>query len=71
LISAQAAEHDGNERSAAVIVAHAKFLRLGVKSYLYILEGGWHSAPLSAQGTAEGDAVLSYIARWFSENLSR
>jgi acetyl esterase/lipase len=54
-----------------VIVAHAKFLRLGVKSSLYLMEGGWHAAPLGAQGTPEGDAALSYIARWFTENLAR
>jgi epsilon-lactone hydrolase len=54
-----------------VVVAHARFLRLGVKSSLYILEGGWHSAPLGAQGTPEGDAVLTYITRWFQEQLAR
>jgi monoterpene epsilon-lactone hydrolase len=54
-----------------VVVAHAKFLRLGVKSSLYILEGGWHSAPLGAQGTPEGDAVMTYMTRWFREHLAR
>lgn len=54
-----------------VVAYHAKFLRLGVKSSLYIMENGWHGAMLRAQGTPEGDAALSYITRWFQENLAR
>lgn len=50
---------------------HTKFLDLGVKSSVYLMENGWHSAPLGAQGTPEGDASIAYIARWFQENLSR
>lgn len=54
-----------------VVAAHARFLRLGVKSSLYIIEGGWHGSPIGAQGTPEGDASIAYIARWFQENLAR
>lgn len=54
-----------------VVAAHAKFLSLGVHSSLYILEGGWHGAPLGSEGTPEGDAFIAYLGRWFDENLER
>jgi hypothetical protein len=35
------------------IVADAQFLKLGVDSYLYLMEGGWHGASVFAVGTPE------------------
>ena len=53
------------------IVAHARFLKLGVDSSLYILEGGWHGAHISATSTPEAHDANAYIARWFEQHLAR
>jgi epsilon-lactone hydrolase len=51
------------------VVAHARFLRLGVDSSLYIIEGGWHGAVVGAATPESYDANL-YIARWFDQHLA-
>lgn len=53
-----------------VVVAHARLLRLGVESSLYIMEGAWHGAVLTAD-TPEGRAANAYIAHWFDRHLVR
>jgi acetyl esterase/lipase len=55
---------------SAVIHAHARFLKLGVDSELYLMEGGWHGAMDSAEDTPEGHDVNAYIARWFVQHLA-
>jgi len=55
------------------IVAHAKFLKLGVDSQLYLEEGGVHGA-FSGGGehmTSEARDVWNYIARWFDQKLKK
>jgi monoterpene epsilon-lactone hydrolase len=55
-----------------VIVAHARFLKLGVDSYLYIMEGGQHGAyNIGENATPEGRDTLNYIAHWFDQHLAR
>lgn len=54
---------------SGVIHAHARFLKLGVDSSLYLMEGGWHGAMDSAEGTPEGHDVNAYVARWFVQHL--
>lgn len=57
---------------SAAIVAHARFLKLGVDSYLYIIEGGWHGAyNTGGYATPEGIDTVQYIARWFQQHLAR
>jgi acetyl esterase/lipase len=56
---------------SGVIHAHARFLKLGVDSSLYLMEGGWHGATDSAEGTPEAHDANAYIARWFNEHLAR
>jgi epsilon-lactone hydrolase len=53
------------------IVAHARLLKLGVDSYLYIMEGGWHAAHAGAVGTPEARDANAYVARWFEQHLAR
>lgn len=55
------------------IVSHAKFLKLGVDSQLYIMEGGVHGAfsTDAAVDTPEGRDTWAYIARWFDEKLAK
>jgi len=57
---------------SSTIVAHARFLELGVDSYLYIEEGGPHGAyDTVTYATPEGHATLAYVARWFEQHLAR
>ena len=56
---------------SALIVAHARFLKLGVDSSLYIMEGGAHGAYVFAVGTPEAHNTHAYIAAWFDEHLAR
>jgi monoterpene epsilon-lactone hydrolase len=54
------------------IVAHAKFLKLGVDSQLYLEEGGVHGALFSsAFSSPEGLDALHYIAHWFDQKLKK
>ncbi|HKX77090.1 MAG TPA: alpha/beta hydrolase, partial [Novosphingobium sp.] len=49
-----------------VVVAHARFLKLGVDSEMYIQENGQHGAFVVGQrGTPEAVDTLAYMARWF------
>ena len=53
-------------------VAHAKFLKLGVDSQLYVQEGGTHGSFLNAAYNApEARDVWTYIARWFDQKLQK
>lgn len=54
-----------------VVTAHAKFLKLGVDSSLYIMEGGTHGAHVWAVGTPEAHNANAYIAHWFDKHLVR
>jgi len=57
---------------SATIVAHARFLKLGVDSYLYIEEGGPHGAyDTVTYATPEAHDTLAYVARWFDQHLAR
>jgi epsilon-lactone hydrolase len=56
---------------SAVIVAHARFLKLGVDSALYVMEGAPHAAHVFAVGTPEAHNAYAYIARWFDQHLAR
>jgi len=53
------------------IVAHARFLKLGVDSSLYLIEGGWHGAHVSAVDTPEQHDASTYIAHWFDQKLAK
>jgi len=52
------------------IAAHSRLLRPGVDTYLYVMEGGWHGASISANGSREKHDANTYIARWFCQHLS-
>jgi acetyl esterase/lipase len=54
-----------------VIVAHAKFLKLGVDSSLYVMEGATHAAHVMAVNTPEAHDANAYIAHWFNQHLAR
>lgn len=56
---------------SATVVAHARFLKLGVDSSLYVIEGAWHAAHLMAIGTIEAHDANVYIAHWFDQHLAR
>jgi epsilon-lactone hydrolase len=51
------------------VVAHARLLKLGVESSLYVMEGGWHGASLTP-GVPEAHDANAYVARWFSQQLA-
>jgi acetyl esterase/lipase len=53
------------------IVAHARLLKLGVESSLYIMEGAGHAADFFSQGTSEQRDVDTYKASWFNQHLAR
>ena len=53
-----------------VIVAHARLLKLGVDSSLYVIEGGWHAADLLAVNAPETRDMDTYRARWFKQHLA-
>lgn len=55
---------------SAVINAHARLLRLGVDSSLYIVEGGWHGVSALGEQTPESHDVNVYIAKWFDSRLT-
>jgi acetyl esterase/lipase len=55
---------------SAALVSHARLLNLGVDSYLYVIEGGWHAAHFMATGTPEARNANIYIARWFKSHLA-
>jgi acetyl esterase/lipase len=44
------------------VVSHARLLKLGVDSSLYIMEGGWHAAHATAVDTPEAHDANAYIA---------
>lgn len=53
-------------------VAHAKFLKLGVDSSLYIIEGSYHGAyHVGAHDTPEARDAVTYIGTWFMKHLAR
>lgn len=53
------------------IVMHARLLKLGVDSSLYIMEGAPHAGHAIAVGTPEAHDAHAYVARWFDEHLAR
>jgi monoterpene epsilon-lactone hydrolase len=54
------------------VFAHAHFLKLGVDSSLYLMEGGQHGAyNIGENMTPEGHDALAYIARWFDQHLAK
>lgn len=55
---------------SSVVFTHARLLRLGVKSHLYIMEGCGHGAHVYALGTPEAHDAQSHIAHWFRQNLT-
>jgi hypothetical protein len=52
-------------------VTHARLLKLGVDSSLYVVEGGPHGVELMFSGTPEVRDAKSYVVRWFDRHLSR
>jgi epsilon-lactone hydrolase len=56
---------------STTVVAHTRFLKLGVDASLYIMEGGVHGAHAVAVGTPEAHDAQSYIAQWFTQHLER
>jgi monoterpene epsilon-lactone hydrolase len=56
---------------SAVIAAHARFLKLGVDSSLYVMEGAPHGAHMAAVDTPEARDANAWIARWFDRQLDR
>lgn len=56
---------------SAAIVAHARFLKLGVDSSLYLMEGGWHGAHVNAPEAPETRDALSHVVRWFDSRLAK
>jgi acetyl esterase/lipase len=56
---------------SGAIDAHAKLLKQGVDSQLYVIEGGWHSSYSTAPQTPESQDAMLYVARWFDQHLGR
>ena len=56
---------------SAIVVSHARLLKLGVDSYLYVTEGGWHGAVFQAVASREAHDANAYIAHWFDQHLTR
>jgi epsilon-lactone hydrolase len=52
------------------VAAHARLLKLGVDSSIYVMEGAWHGAHVFAVGTPEAHDAQANIARWFLEHLT-
>ncbi|MDG2004507.1 MAG: alpha/beta hydrolase [Novosphingobium sp.] len=50
---------------------HARLLKQGVESHLYIIEGGWHSSYSTAPETPESQDAMQYIAHWLDKQLGR
>lgn len=55
---------------SAAIAAHARLLKLGVDSSLYIMEGGPHAAHIAAASTPEAEDAQAYVAHWFQQHLA-
>ena len=53
------------------VTSHARLLKLGVDSQLYVMEGGWHGASVGTQGSPEERDVNAFIGRWFDQHLAR
>lgn len=53
-----------------VLTTHARLLKLGVDSSLYVMEGAPHAAHVLAVGTPEAHEANAYIAKWFDQHLS-
>jgi epsilon-lactone hydrolase len=56
---------------SAAITSHARLLKLGIDSSLYVMEGGWHAASYGSRGSPEEVDVNTYIGRWFDAHLAR
>lgn len=56
--------------ASTLIATHARLLKLGVRSSLYLMEGAPHAAHVTAVDTPEAQDAQSYIARWFQQQLS-
>jgi len=56
---------------SAAVTSHARLLKLGVDSYLYVMEGAWHAASYGTRGSPEERDVNTYIGRWFAQHLAR
>jgi acetyl esterase/lipase len=56
---------------SAAVTSHARLLKLGVDSYLYVMEGAWHAASYGTLGSPEERDVNTYIGRWFAQHLAR
>jgi acetyl esterase/lipase len=57
--------------SSATFAAHARMLRLGVDSSLYVMEGAPHATHVVAPQTPEAQDANAYIARWFESRLAQ
>jgi len=57
--------------SSATFAAHARMLKLGVDSSLYVMEGAPHAAYVVAPQTPEAHDASAYIAHWFDTHLAR
>lgn len=55
---------------SSVVFTHARLLRLGVQSNLYVIEGGAHGTYVVAVDTPEARDAHAYIAQWFQERLA-
>ena len=53
------------------VAGHARLLKLGVDSSLYLMEGATHCAHVFAAGTPEAHDASAYIARWFDQRLAK
>ena len=56
---------------SAAVTSHARLLKLGVDSYLYVMEGAWHAASYGTLGSPEERDANTYIGRWFGQHLAR
>lgn len=57
--------------SGPAYVSHARLLKLGVDSSLYVMEGAPHAAYVLGPQTPEARDANAYIARWFDSHLAR
>lgn len=56
---------------SGVVVGHASLLKRGVRSELYVIEGGWHQSYSTAPETPESQDAMRYIASWFDHRLGK
>lgn len=54
-----------------IIVTHARLLKLGVDSSLYLMEGAPHGSHVFAVGSPEAHDANAYVARWFGQRLAK